>query len=124
MVVESEIPFYSLCSHHCLPFFGKATIAYIPKDRIVGLSKLPRILHWYSHSLQNQERLTWQVAKQIDDLLHPVGVGVFLTARHLCMEMRGACVPGTETTTSSLIGAMLTDPATREEFLSLARQRL
>ncbi len=119
MVVQSTIPFFSICEHHLVPFFGHATIAYIPNDKIVGLSKLARTLTYFSHRLQNQERITRQVADFLDEKLQPKGVGVILTARHLCMEMRGVEKPGTQSTTSYLKGAFRTHPSTRAEFLNI-----
>jgi GTP cyclohydrolase IA len=120
MIVQTGIPFYSLCEHHLVPFFGTATIAYIPDKKIVGLSKLARVLTHFSHNLQNQERITKQVADFIDDKLHPSGVGVTLIARHLCMEMRGVQMPGTRTTTTFVKGLFKDDQATRAEFLNYA----
>lgn len=120
MIVQSNIQFYSLCEHHLIPFFGHGTIAYIPNKRIVGLSKLGRTLDFYARRLQNQERLTMQVADQIEQVLAPKGVAVLLTARHLCMEMRGIKKPGTVTTTSRMTGVFKSRPETRHEFLSLA----
>lgn len=117
MVVQSNIPFFSLCEHHLLPFFGQGTVAYIPDEKIVGLSKLTRILDHFSRRLQNQERITTDVASLISTELSPKGVGVALNARHLCMEMRGVQKPGTETTTSCVKGLIKTNPATRSEFL-------
>lgn len=119
MVVQSNIPFFSICEHHLVPFFGHATIAYIPDQKIVGLSKLARTLTYYSHKLQNQERITKQVADFLDEKLQPKGVGVILTGRHMCMEMRGVEKPGTQSTTSYLKGSFRTDPATRAEFLKI-----
>jgi GTP cyclohydrolase I len=117
MIVQTGIPFYSLCEHHLVPFFGTATIAYIPDKKIVGLSKLARVLTHFSHNLQNQERITKQVADFIAENLQPLGVGVTLTARHLCMEMRGVEMPGTKTTTTFVKGIFKDDPVTRAEFL-------
>lgn len=119
MVLQSDIPFFSICEHHLVPFFGHATIAYIPNQKIVGLSKLARTLTHYSHKLQNQERITKQVADFLDEKLQPKGVGVILTGRHMCMEMRGVEKPGTKSTTSYLKGSFRTDPATRAEFLKI-----
>ncbi len=117
MIIQTKISYYSLCEHHLVPFFGQATIAYIPNEKIVGLSKLSRVLTHFSQRLQNQERLTNQVADYLFEQLKPRGVGVILTGRHLCMEMRGIEKPGTETITSSLRGCFVTHPSTREEFL-------
>lgn len=121
MIIQSSIAFYSLCEHHLIPFFGVGTIAYVPDQKIVGLSKLARTLDWYSHGLQNQERITQQVASRINSELQPKGVAVLIRARHLCMEMRGVQKPGTETTTSHLTGVFKSRPETRAEFLQLAR---
>lgn len=121
MIVQTDIPFYSMCEHHMVPFFGHATIAYIPDKKIVGLSKLARVLTHFSRSLQNQERITKQVADFLDDQLAPMGVGVMLKARHLCMEMRGVEKTGTQTTTSFVKGIIRNDVATRAEFLKYVR---
>lgn len=123
MVIQADIPFYSLCEHHLIPFFGHGTIAYIPDKKIVGLSKLARALEHFSRRLQNQERLTVQVADFLSDAISPKGVGVVLTARHLCMEMRGIRKPGTYTTTSCLRGNFKSRPETREEFMHLVQKR-
>ena len=120
MIIQSAIPFYSLCEHHLIPFFGTGTIAYLPGKKIVGLSKLARTLNFYSHRLQNQERITLQVAEHISNTVNPKGVGVILKARHLCMEMRGVQKPA-ETTTSYLSGKFKADPATRGEFLRFTK---
>lgn len=120
MVVVRDIPFYSHCEHHLAPFFGTATIAYLPNGRIVGLSKLVRLLEVFSRRLQVQERITTQVADSLDDQLQPRGVGVVLRARHFCMETRGVCKAGTETVTSALRGCFV-ETAVRTEFLKLAR---
>ncbi len=123
MVVQDNIMFYSLCEHHLLPFFGTATIAYIPNKKIVGLSKLARVLEHFSRRLQNQERITAQVADYLDEVISPKGVGVILSARHLCMEMRGVSKPGTQTSTSALRGLFKSNPQTRAEFLNIARSK-
>lgn len=120
MVMVRDIELYSMCEHHMLPFFGKAHIAYIPQGRIVGLSKLPRIVEVFSRRLQVQERLTEQVAQAIQDVLQPVGVGVVIECEHLCMMMRGVEKQNSRTITSSLKGSFKSDPATRDEFLRLA----
>jgi GTP cyclohydrolase I len=122
MVIQTKIPFYSICEHHLLPFFGYGTIAYIPDEKIVGLSKLARILEYTSHRLQNQERITVQVAEFLTDAIKPKGVGVILEARHLCMEMRGIKKPDTMTTTSCVRGIFKSDPRTRAEFVELAKR--
>lgn len=121
MVVVDNITFYSLCEHHILPFFGTAAVAYIPNGKIVGLSKIPRTIDMFSRRLQNQERITSQVADFIGENLNPKGVAVVLKARHLCMEMRGVCKPGAETTTSAMRGVFSTDLNARNEFLKLIR---
>jgi GTP cyclohydrolase I len=122
MVIEREIPFYSMCAHHFVPFYGHAHIAYIPESRIVGLSKLPRILEFYAKRPQLQERLTEQVAEFLQSRLQPQGVMVFIEARHLCVEMRGVKKPGALTTTSALRGCFA-DRKVREEFLALLRRQ-
>lgn len=122
MVMEKDIPFYSLCSHHFVPFYGHAHLAYIPKDKIVGLSKMPRILEFYARRPQLQERLTEQVAQFMADKLHPQGVMVVIEARHLCVEMRGVKKPGALTVTSAIRGIFYDRPV-REEFLDLLNRR-
>ena len=122
MVIEREIPFYSMCAHHFVPFYGHAHIAYIPQSRIVGLSKLPRILEFYAKRPQLQERLTEQVAEFLWAKLEPLGVMVVIEARHLCVEMRGVKKPGALTTTSALRGCFA-DRKVREEFLALVRRQ-
>lgn len=124
MVIQTNIPFYSLCEHHLLPFFGYGAIAYVPDKRIVGLSKLARTLAYFSRRLQTQERLTTQVSEFLAEKLEPKGVGVVLTARHLCMEMRGIEKPGTQTTTSCLKGSFKRSPSTRGEFLQIVQSNL
>jgi GTP cyclohydrolase I len=121
MVIEREIPFYSMCAHHFVPFYGHAHIAYIPESRIVGLSKLPRILEFYAKRPQLQERLTEQVAEFLWTTLQPQGVMVVIEARHLCVEMRGVKKPGALTTTSALRGCFV-EREVREEFLALLRR--
>ena len=120
MVMVRDIELYSLCEHHMLPFYGKAHIAYIPNGRIVGLSKLPRVVDVFARRLQVQERLTEQVAQALSDVLAPRGVGVVIEAYHLCMMMRGVQKQNSRTITSSLRGVFREDRSTREEFLRLA----
>ena len=120
MVMVRDIELYSLCEHHMLPFFGKAHIAYIPRGRIVGLSKLPRLVDMFARRLQVQERLTGQIADAIMTVLAPHGVGVVIEAYHLCMMMRGVEKQNSKTITSALVGVFRDDARTREEFLRLA----
>jgi GTP cyclohydrolase I len=122
MVVVQDIEFYSLCEHHMLPFFGRAHVAYIPNGRIVGLSKLPRLVDVFSHRLQVQERLTTQIADSLTDLLSPQGVGVVLEGEHLCMMMRGVQKQSSRTVTSAMRGTFQTDPRTRTEFFDLLKR--
>lgn len=119
MIVQTNIPFYSLCEHHLAPFFGVGAIAYIPNHKIVGLSKLARVLDKYARRFQNQERITTQVAEFISAELQPKGVGVVLKAQHLCMTMRGVEKHDTWTTTSKLTGHFIEDISCRNEFMSL-----
>lgn len=120
MVMVKDLPFFSHCEHHLAPFFGTATIAYIPDGKVVGLSKLGRVLDIYARRLQVQERLTNQVADAIDLHLKPRGVGILVKARHLCMESRGLSKQGHHTITSALRGEFLVDQKVRSEFLSIA----
>lgn len=120
MVVVKDIPFYSHCEHHMAPIFGTATIGYLPSKRIVGLSKLSRVLEVFARRLQVQERLTCQVADALMEHLEPIGVGVVIKARHMCMESRGVCQQGHHTITSALRGVFKSEPETRAEFLRLA----
>jgi GTP cyclohydrolase I len=119
MVLVRDIEFYSMCEHHLLPFFGRIHVAYIPRGRIVGLSKLPRLVEVFARRLQVQERLTDQVADAVMEVLEPQGVGVVADAVHLCMMMRGIEKQGSRTVTSSVRGVFKDDPRTREEFLRL-----
>jgi GTP cyclohydrolase I len=119
MVLVKDIEFYSLCEHHLLPFFGKAHIAYIPDGKIIGLSKIPRIVDMFSRRLQVQERMTVLIASAIQKILKPKGVAVILEAVHLCMVMRGTEKKSSKATTSCLKGVFKTDPKTRDEFLKL-----
>lgn len=121
LIVQTNIPFHSLCEHHMLPFVGTAAIGYIPKGKIVGLSKLARAVKWCAAGLQNQERITKAIADMLVDKLKPVGVGVVLRADHSCMSLRGVHAHGTQTTTSALRGVLMDEPSARAEFLSLAR---
>lgn len=121
MIVQTNIPLYSLCEHHVLPFMGTAVVAYIPDGKIVGLSKLARAVKFCSRGLQNQERITRAIADMLQEHLQPKGIGVVLKARHLCMELRGACVPNVHTTTEELRGVFLSESSARAEFLALAR---
>jgi GTP cyclohydrolase I len=123
MVMVRDIELYSLCEHHLLPFFGKAHVAYIPNGRIVGLSKLPRLVDHFARRLQVQERLTEQIALAVEEVLHPLGVGVVIEAYHLCMMMRGVEKQNSRTITSALRGVFRDDARTREEFLALAHAR-
>ena len=122
MVIVRDIEFYSLCEHHMLPFFGKAHIAYIPKGKVIGLSKAARLVDVFARRLQVQERLTREIADSILDAIHPKGVAVILEAQHLCMMMRGVEKQHSITTTSAMLGAFRTSPQTRNEFLSLVRR--
>jgi GTP cyclohydrolase I len=118
MVIVKDIDFYSLCEHHLLPFFGKVHVAYLPKSRVIGLSKIPRIVDVFARRLQIQERLTQEIAHSIQDMIHPLGVGVICEARHLCMMMRGVEKQHSGAVTSAMLGAFR-EKETRDEFLSL-----
>lgn len=119
LIVARDIPFSSLCEHHLLPFVGVAHVGYLPKERILGLSKLARIVDMFAGSLQVQERLTAQVANWLQENLDPKGVGVVLQAEHMCMSLRGVQKPGSCTVTSALLGVVRDDPRTRQEFMAL-----
>lgn len=117
MIIQKDIPFYSLCEHHLAPFFGTAAVAYIPNGKIVGLSKLARVVDLYANNLQNQERITTQIAERLHNELNPKGVAVALKAQHLCMTMRGVKKHDTYTITSKLIGVFHDDQSAKNEFL-------
>ena len=121
LVVLKDIRFVSFCEHHMLPVVGKAHVAYLPTDRVVGISKLARVVRGFARRLQIQEKMTSEIAEAIQDVLRPHGVGVVIEAEHSCMTMRGVDVPGASLSTSCLLGAVREDPRTREEFLRLAR---
>jgi GTP cyclohydrolase IA len=120
IVVVRDVPFYSLCEHHLLPFFGVAHVAYAPQGRVVGLSKIPRLVDVYAHRLQLQERMTRQIAEGLEEVTRPGGVAVVVEARHLCMEMRGV-EKGGQTVTSCMLGCFRDDARTRAELLQLIR---
>lgn len=121
MVIVKDIEMYSLCEHHMLPFFGKAHVAYIPNGKIVGLSKIPRVVDVFSRRLQVQERLTREIRDSIQNTLQPLGVAVVIEAQHLCMQMRGVAKQNSTTTTSAFTGIFLSDQRTREEFINLIK---
>jgi GTP cyclohydrolase IA len=123
LILARSIPFHSLCMHHMLPFVGVAHVGYLPADRLLGLSKLARVVELFARSLQVQERMTAQIASWLQDKLQPKGVGVVVEAEHMCMSLRGVRKPGTRTVTSSLYGLIRNDPRTRQEFLTLAQAR-
>ncbi len=122
MVVVKDIDFYSLCEHHLLPFYGKAHIGYLPNQKVIGLSKIPRLVEMFARRLQVQERMTQQIAATMDDLIQPAGIGVVIEAQHLCAAMRGVRKPNTTMTTSAVRGQFKTNSSTREEFFSHVRQ--
>lgn len=124
MVIVKDINFFSMCEHHLLPFYGKAHVAYIPNGKIVGLSKIPRIVEVFSRRLQVQERMTQQIADTIFDALEPDGVGVVIEAHHLCMMMRGVEKQNSAATTSAMLGSFRDDERTRNEFLQLVNSKL
>jgi GTP cyclohydrolase I len=123
MVIVKDIEVYSLCEHHMLPFFGKAHVAYLPAGRVVGLSKIPRLVDMFAKRLQVQERLTNQIASTIQDVIKPRGVGVVIEARHFCMMMRGVAKQNSVAISSAMLGEFRENRATRDEFLSLVRSR-
>ena len=122
MVIVKDIDFYSLCEHHLLPFFGKCHVAYIPNGKVVGLSKIPRLVDIFSRRLQVQERLTNQIAETILAKVGPIGVGVVLEGQHLCMSMRGVEKQNSVAVTSAMLGTFRSDARTRSEFLELIRR--
>jgi GTP cyclohydrolase I len=123
MVLVKDIEVYSLCEHHMLPFFGKCHVAYLPDKKVVGLSKIPRLVNMFARRLQIQERLTNQIASAIQQKIAPLGVGVVIEARHMCMVMRGVEKQNSQTVTSAMLGSFRENVQTREEFLSLIRGR-
>jgi len=123
MVVVKDIEFFSMCEHHILPFFGKAHVAYLPGKRVLGLSKIARLVNVYARRLQIQERMTRQIADAIEDKISPEGVGVIIEARHLCMQMRGVEKQHGQAVTSAMLGSFRHNKQTRDEFLSLVRNR-
>ena len=122
MVIVKDIDFYSLCEHHLLPFFGKCHVAYLPRTKVIGLSKIPRIVDAFSRRLQVQERLTNEIASTIQDAIDPLGVGVVMEGTHLCMAMRGVEKQQSSAVTSAMLGTFREDARTRTEFLTLIRQ--
>jgi GTP cyclohydrolase I len=123
MVLVKDIEFFSLCEHHLLPFFGKAHVAYLPSKRVIGLSKIARLVNMFARRLQIQERMTSQIAKAIEEKIAPQGVGVIIEARHLCMQMRGVEKQHGQAVTSAMLGEFRNNKQTRDEFLSLVRNQ-
>jgi len=123
MVVVKDIEFFSLCEHHLLPFFGKAHVAYLPSNKVVGLSKIARLVNMFARRLQIQERMTCQIAKSVEEKIAPQGVGVIIEARHLCMQMRGVEKQHGSAVTSAMLGAFRENKQTRDEFLALIRPK-
>jgi GTP cyclohydrolase I len=121
MVIVKNIEYFSLCEHHMLPFFGRAHVAYLPRNKVLGLSKIPRIVDMFAHRLQVQERMTQQIAKFIRDAINPLGVGVVIEGQHLCMMMRGIKKEQASMTTSAMLGGFRNNLATRMEFLNMLR---
>ena len=124
MVVVKDIDFFSMCEHHLLPFFGRAHVAYVPKQRIIGLSKIPRLVDCFARRLQVQEQMTTQIAEALQEHLQPLGVGVVIEASHLCLMMRGVQKQNTRAVTSAMLGAFRSSEKTRSEFLTLIRAHL
>jgi GTP cyclohydrolase I len=122
MVVVKNIDFYSLCEHHLLPFYGKVHVGYLPKSKVVGLSKIPRLVEMFARRLQVQERMTQEIATLMNELIEPIGVGVVIEAKHLCLAMRGVAKPNSTMTTSALRGLFKKNSLTRDEFMSHVRQ--
>ncbi|HDT12586.1 MAG TPA: GTP cyclohydrolase I FolE [Candidatus Marinimicrobia bacterium] len=123
MIVVRDIDFFSLCEHHMLPFFGVAHVGYIPNGRVLGLSKIPRIVEMFSRRLQIQERMTRQIAEALRETIHPIGVGVVIEGQHMCMQMRGVEKKNSYTTTSTVLGEFHDDPETRAEFLTMISKK-
>jgi GTP cyclohydrolase I len=123
MVIVKDIEFFSMCEHHLLPFFGKAHVAYVPNGKVIGLSKIPRLVDMFSRRLQVQERLTRQIADSIEEAINPQGVAIILEAQHLCMMMRGVEKQHSSTVTSAMLGVFKSQVQTRNEFLSLVRRQ-
>jgi len=122
MVIVKDIEFFSMCEHHLLPFYGKVHVAYLPKDKVIGLSKIPRIINMFARRLQLQERLTHQIAEAVSSVISPRGVGVLVEARHFCMMMRGVEKQHSGTITSTMLGDFRSSKATRDEFLALVNR--